>query len=271
MKDIEQDIKSSEIIAMHIEKPSDLQVFMKNNYYYVRFSYISANNHYIDPINSELSFFGTMDNLHQLDQKSSSENHSKTHMRCEIDFEKVKVFFETGNDIMTINDKETNDKIHEFARVDPTIITESIKNGRTKLNFLHESGKRYPEYIFQDKDNNYMYVNAPKFGSWVKSWYLFYKGEKYIVDSVRRAKDGGTTWLKGSFGTIFSPTPFNEDKPCTFNDKVITRIRDVDPELLPDQFRDIYKEDMKPLSCPFSNWCFQSEQTWSEWFGSFFY
>lgn len=93
---------------------------------------------------------------------------------------------------------------------------------------------RAPEYLFRLVGGIFIYVSANKYNYSYESFKFFLgkpgQMKEFPVLSVDRYRDGGTTYIKTSAGTLFSPTPFKKPKvkPTWDGEKI--------KELQPDQY-----------------------------------
>ncbi len=101
-------------------------------------------------------------------------------------------------------------------------IQSQIRSGKIPLHPLPTSD-RQPEYVFKAKDNSlWVYVDAAKLNYSYESYRLFVGSLKamkeYKIKDVERYRDGGTTYITlKNGGVLFSPTPFERNKPATLS------------------------------------------------------
>jgi hypothetical protein len=84
------------------------------------------------------------------------------------------------------------------------------------------------EYIFRLEDGRLILVDRPTYDWGYRDFRVFMgengKFRQIVVNDVTRYKDGGTTIIETTEGTLFSPTPFDKSKEATWQDKVVTAI-----------------------------------------------
>lgn len=89
---------------------------------------------------------------------------------------------------------------------------------------------RVPEYLFLHETSGdvYIYVSADKYNNSYESFKLFIGNgdnmRELPVRHVERYRDGGTTYIETDEGTLFSPTPFDQDAKATWNQRVLVGV-----------------------------------------------
>lgn len=83
---------------------------------------------------------------------------------------------------------------------------------------------RQPEYLFELPDGQYLYVSADKYAYSYESFRLYVGSPDAMrqipVQNVRRARDGGTTFVTTTEGELFSPTPFDTEAKASWKKDV---------------------------------------------------